>query len=320
MPAIDHHAHFLPAGYRRAVADLGPGDPWAGTAAAFLARFGDDGSARPEIGDLAARGCVLDRAGVAVQLLSLGASTVWHEHEPTRRRLTDSFNDGVLEAITGMPGRFGLLASLPIPHVAAAVRDSERLAATPGVAGFGITSHPAGLPIDHPTWRPLLECWSHLGATVFVHPDPPASPLWESHWLRWGIGALVDDALVAARLVTSGILGTFAGIRWIVSHTGGGFALALGRLDAMWRDGRLPGSAVRPPSESLDGLWFDTALTDASALSAAAAGFGADRLIFGSDYPLGDVADVADARAAVTAALGTAARSVLARDLRGFRS
>jgi aminocarboxymuconate-semialdehyde decarboxylase len=152
---------------------------------------------------------------------------------------------------------------------------------------------------------------------VFVHPDPPASPvLWEPYWLRWAVGAVVEDAIAAVRLITGGILGKYPGIRWIVPHAGGGLATMLGRLDFMWRSGRLPETTAVAPSASLENIWFDSATTDPVALSAAATAFGADRLVFGTDHPLGESEDLRVLRDAAVAAAGDA---VLQRDLRGFR-
>jgi predicted TIM-barrel fold metal-dependent hydrolase len=169
-------------------------------------------------------------------------------------------------------------------------------------------------------WLPLIECWSDLQATVFVHPDPPGSDLlWGPYWLRWGVGALVEDALATVRLVASGVLTGYPGIRWIVPHAGGGVALMLRRLDAMWAAGRLPAALSKPPSEALDGIHFDTAMTDPAAIAAAANALTAGRLVFGSDYPLGGSPEISDTVAAVISAVGQpAASEILARDIRGF--
>lgn len=320
MTTTDHHAHFVPPSYCDAVATIPPGDPWHAVASSFLARFGPGGSAPAAISALESRVEILDRADVRTQVLSLGASSIWHESEETQRRLVAAFNEGVLNAVSGYPGRFELFASLPLPHVGRAIEESAALSTVPGIAGFGITAHPAGRPLDDPLWQPLIECWSDLRATVFVHPDPPDSPLlWGPYWLRWGVGALVEDALVTVRLLASGVLTAYPGIRWIVPHAGGGVALMLQRLDAMWAAGRLPAVLSKPPSAALDGLYFDTAMTDPAAIAVAADALGASRLVFGSDYPLGGSAEISDAVGAVISAVGQpAASEILARDRRGF--
>jgi 6-methylsalicylate decarboxylase len=320
MTATDHHAHFVPQSYCNAVAMIPPGDPWHAVASSFLARFGPGGSAPAAISSLESRIELLDRADVRTQVLSLGASSIWHESEETQRRLVSAFNEGVLNAASGYPGRFELFAALPLPHVGRAIEESAALSKVAGVAGFGITAHPAGRPLDDPLWQPLIECWSDLRATVFAHPDPPDSPLlWGPYWLRWGVGALVEDALVTLRLIASGVLTAYPGIRWIVPHAGGGVALMLQRLDGMWAAGRLPAVLSKPPSEALDGIYFDTAMTDPAAIAAAANALQASRLVFGSDYPLGGSAEISDTARAVISAVGQpAASEILARDIRGF--
>jgi 6-methylsalicylate decarboxylase len=320
MPTTDHHAHFVPRSYCDAVAMIAPGDPWHSVASGFLGRFGPGGSAPTAISSLESRVEILDRADIGIQVLSLGAASIWHESEETQRRLVSAFNEGVLNAVSEYPGRFELFASLPLPHVGRAIEESAALSTVAGVAGFGITAHPAGRPLDDPRWQPLIECWSDLRATVFVHPDPPESPLlWGPYWLRWGVGALVEDALVTLRLIASGMLTAYPGVRWIVPHAGGGVALMLQRLDGMWAAGRLPAALSKRPSEALDGLHFDTAMSDPAAIAAAASALRAGRLVFGSDYPLGGSSEISDIVAAVIAAVGQpAASEILARDLRGF--
>jgi aminocarboxymuconate-semialdehyde decarboxylase len=321
MITADHHAHFVPRSYCDAVAAIPPGDPWHSVASSFLARFGPDGSARTAISSLESRVEILDRARLQTQVLSLGASSIWHESEPTQRRLVSAFNDGVLDEASRYPGRFELFATVPLPHVERAMQESAALSTVAGVAGFGITAHPAGRPLDDPLWRPLLECWSDLRATVFVHPDPPASSvLWDPYWLRWAVGALVEDALATVRLIASGILTSYPGIRWIVPHAGGGVALMMRRLDGMWAAGRLPGPLTQPPSAALDGIYFDTAMTDPAAIAAAATTLGTSRLVFGSDYPLGAAEDIGTTVRTVISALGeSAASEIWVREVRGFR-
>jgi aminocarboxymuconate-semialdehyde decarboxylase len=320
MIATDHHAHFVPRSYCEAVAAIEPGDPWHPVASSFLARFGPEGAAPAAISSLESRVQVLDRAGVRTQILSLGASSIWHETEDTQSHLVSAFNDGVLDAASRHRGRFELFASLPLPHVERAVQESVALSAVAGVAGFGITAHPAGRPLDDPRWRPLLDCWSQLRATIFVHPDPPASAvLWDPYWLRWGVGALVEDALVTVRLIASGILTSYPGIRWIVPHAGGGVALMVRRLDGMWAAGRLPATLTQPPSAALDGIYFDTATTDPAAITTASTVLGADRLVFGSDYPLGAADEITATVQTIIAALGRpAASAIWGREVRGF--
>ena len=54
----------------------------------------------------------------------------------------------------------------------------------------------------------------------------------------------------------------------------------------------------RTPSAYLHDLWYDTCVYDVSILEALASRYGAGRLVFGSDYPLGDEDHMAFVRGA----------------------
>jgi aminocarboxymuconate-semialdehyde decarboxylase len=85
------------------------------------------------------------------------------------------------------------------------------------------------------------------------------------------------------------VLEQLPGLRIVVSHGGGYLPHYFGRLDRNVTN--MPDSVrniSRPPSAYLHDLYYDTCVYDVSILEALVDRFGPERIVFGSDYPVGD--------------------------------
>lgn len=95
-----------------------------------------------------------------------------------------------------------------------------------------------------------------------------------------------DIALAAAKLVFSGVVRRFPGIRWVLAHLGGAVPYLAERLDRGYEAFRECRRHIdRPPSEYLHGFYYDTVNFDPAALRLAVEFAGVDHLLAGSDYP-----------------------------------
>jgi aminocarboxymuconate-semialdehyde decarboxylase len=85
------------------------------------------------------------------------------------------------------------------------------------------------------------------------------------------------------------VLERLPGLKIVVSHGGGYLPHYFGRLDRNVTN--MPDSVrniSQRPSAYLHDLYYDTCVYDVSVLEALVDRFGAQRLLFGSDYPVGD--------------------------------
>ena len=106
----------------------------------------------------------------------------------------------------------------------------------------------------------------------------------KDHLLTWPIGAPFEDTSFALLLIQRKIPSRYPKIRFIVPHLGGMLPLILERLDAHAHIFMPPDS--ERPSVTLRRLWYDTVGHGSiAALRCACAGFGAEHLVLGSDYP-----------------------------------
>jgi aminocarboxymuconate-semialdehyde decarboxylase len=106
------------------------------------------------------------------------------------------------------------------------------------------------------------------------------------YWLMPLVGFLMDTTLAASKLVFSGVVERYPGIRWALTHMGGAIPYLAERLDRGYRafaDCRA--NISRPPSEYLRTFYYDTVNFNPSALRLALDFAGPDRILAGSDYP-----------------------------------
>jgi 6-methylsalicylate decarboxylase len=105
-------------------------------------------------------------------------------------------------------------------------------------------------------------------------------PLLDAHGLNFTLGAPFEDSIAALRLVLAGVTRDYPKIRVIVPHLGGTLHFLRLRLD-----GSLRGRTDFKPSEELRRFWYDTVNENIPSLHCAREAFGAEKLLFGTDFP-----------------------------------
>ena len=128
---------------------------------------------------------------------------------------------------------------------------------------------------------------------LFIH--PPRVPIgheqqMDQYKLDELVGRPFDTAMALARMILSGLFDRFPRLKIVVAHMGGGLLPVMGRLDFGFRLGceGMPEAAVircqRMPSDYLRLLSVDTMGFWAPHVREAVEVFGADRVMFGTDY------------------------------------
>jgi len=181
------------------------------------------------------------------------------------------------------------LATVPLQNGALAAKVlNEALDA--GFRGAMIGTQPKGSSgaLDDPELDPFWDAASTRKATVFVHPMfGCGDERLNGFDLINAVGRATDTITAMARLLYSGHLQRFSGMRLIISHGGGGLPYLLGRL--------MRNNAIHPReyADALDGfrrLYFDTVLFDPRTLRFLCDCAGTDKVVLGSDhpFPIGD--------------------------------
>ncbi len=150
-----------------------------------------------------------------------------------------------------------------------------------------------GRPIDDPAFAPFYEALNARKSTMLIHPMVPAGiEVMNNYALAPLVGFMMDTTLAVARLIFSGFFDKYPDVKVIVGHLGATAPYLAGRLDIGYRSYPDCKGIEQAPSEYLKRMYYDTVSFHIPALHCAAETVGADRIVFGSDYPhvIGDVA------------------------------
>ncbi|MFC4146063.1 amidohydrolase family protein [Micromonospora mangrovi] len=227
---------------------------------------------------------LMDKAGIRTSVLSVSAPGTHFGDDARARTLTRRLNTYAAEVVARHPGRFAFFAALPLPDVAGARAEVGHAFDELGAVGVVLLSNAHGVYPGDRRYDDLYAELNRRRAVVFVHPLSSVenaqvalnrpSPILEF---------LFDSARAASDLVFGGVLTRFPEIRWVFSHSGGVLPLLADRMQ-LFR--HLAGAPDGPPvTEQLAGLWYDIAGTPfPHAVPALVRAFGADRVLYGSDY------------------------------------
>jgi predicted TIM-barrel fold metal-dependent hydrolase len=275
---IDVHAHYFPDEYVASLARLGHPEAEATAQVA----------GRPR--DLAEQVGVLEAVGIDLQVLSISLLQPYLPREAEAVAAARLANDIYADATRGYGGRFAAFGCVPLPHVDAALAETERCLDTLGMRGITIGCSVAGRPLGDPLFEPFWAELDRRGAVLFLHPVgagvlPEADPL----GLAWMVGAPFEDTVAALQLLMAGVTTRYPRLEIIVPHFGGTLPFLLERIDG--NVANRTRRAVPVPFEGAASaqlrqrFWYDTVNGHPAAFQCACASFGADRLLLGTDYP-----------------------------------
>jgi aminocarboxymuconate-semialdehyde decarboxylase len=229
----------------------------------------------------------MDAAGIQTQVLSVSAPNVYRFSPRVRVPLARELNDNLIDYARRSNGRLRVFASLPLPDVCAALDEADRVLADPLVVGLMLCTTVDRRPLDDELFQPLWRALSERGTVVFVHPTTGCSTEGTREYaLSLTLDYMAETTKAVARLLFSGTLERSPGIRWIFSHAGGTIPYVIhrfGEYTGQFRECRE--HITEDPLVTLRRLTFDTVSTHAPALRCALETFGADRFVFGTDYP-----------------------------------
>ena len=243
------------------------------------------------MGDMDARVGHMAEMGVGVQVLSASLvhqCTYWAPPEESLS-LERRSNDWVAERAARDPAKFLALGTVPLHAPELAVVELRRCMRDLGFVGVNISTRAGEMEIGDKRLRPFWQAAEEEGALVYIHPAGNPDPRFRKHFLWNSIGQSFEEAMAIASLMYEGVLEDFPKLSICVSHGGGYMPYYMGRIARNWTE--KPTTRVnmkRPPSEYIKALWYDTCVYDTRALRVLAETVGADRIVLGTDYPVGD--------------------------------
>lgn len=297
VPVIDVHTHMYTRRWLDALKASGdpdtvvvPGNPesisYRGTNYAVLA---------PNMFDWNERIEKMDAAGVDIALISLTAPNVYWGNPQQSIEAARIANDEYAEAQARHPRRVRWFASLPWDSADEAIKELHRAMAA-GAVGVCMLTNIKGQALVEEKFAPVWAEIDRIDAPVFIHPTTPFVDGFGlgQYGMANSVGFTTDTTTCFAKFLLSGFFERYPRVRPIASHGGGTLPFLMGRLDRMWEISAARRDISKPPSAYLRRIFFDSIVYDQRTLQYLIDTVGADRVIYGSDYPfrLGDMAGV----------------------------
>lgn len=244
----------------------------------------------PEMTDLDVRLKDMDQSGVDVQVFSTWMDLVGYWLEPMQGRAWARLqNDTLAEAAKRNAERFRPMATLPLQDVAASLEELDYCVSRLGMKAVEIGTSINGRNLDEEAFRPFWEKVHEYDVFVFLHP-PMRSMAFERldrYYLHNLLGNPTETTVAASRLILGGVMDTFPRLKCCLAHAGGFLPYQIGRLDRGHAAIPEAKTIPSPPSAYLRRFYYDTLAFDDRVLGYLVQMVGADRVVFGTDYPFG---------------------------------
>jgi len=249
----------------------------------------------PEYFDVGEKLRFMDRHGIATTLLSL--ANPWLDFmEPEEAAVAAKvLNDEMHDVCEASGGRLLGLATLPTQAPAAAAAELRRMRAagySRTIKGVILGTSGAGKGMDDPALDEVYAELEEQGMLVFIHPHHGVGTEHfhgAGHALFLALGFPFETTTAAARLIVSGTLDRFPGLKLLLAHSGGTLPWLIGRLDScVMHDLAIAQRLEHAPSEYLKRMFFDSInyrTENLTALIEMLGPGGEDRILFGTDNP-----------------------------------
>lgn len=230
----------------------------------------------------------MDRAGVAVSVVSVTNPGLWFGDSGVTARLTRACNDYGARLVADHPTRFGLFAALPMPDVDATLAEIAYAYDVLKSDGVHLFTSYGDIWLGNTRFWPVMEELDRRRAVVHVHPTaanccknlvPDVAP----GIVEYG----TDTTRAILGLLFSGTAARLPNIQYIWSHAGGTAPFLAGRIERSAnalkeREQRLPKGAIA----EMQRFHYDVAgAVNAGALASLLKLVTARQVLFGTDFP-----------------------------------
>lgn len=231
----------------------------------------------------------MDKGGVATSIVSPTTPQVTPFATADAVRLARESNEFAARLTADHPGRFGVFATLPLPHIEESLKEIAYAFDVLKADGIGMLTSYGDKWLGYEEFAPLWQELDRRKATVYTHPTDANCCVnlvrdITSSAIEYG----TDTTRTIASLLFSGTTQRFKNINWIFSHGGGALTAVAERFQIQM--------VSRPPfqgkftRESVDAelkrYYYDTAqVANAVTISALAKLVPTSQIVFGTDFP-----------------------------------
>lgn len=233
----------------------------------------------------------MDKGGIATSMTSPTTPQVTPLGKDVAIRIARESNEFATKMMTDHPGRFGVWATLPLPHIDESLKEIAYAFDTLKVDGIGCMTSYQDKWLGHPHFAPIWEELNRRKATVYTHPTGANC----CTNLVQGVPDYVvefgtDTTRTIASLILSGASQKYKDINWIWSHGGGALTAFAYRFQHQLVNtppyrGKI---SVETMNGELKRFYYDTAaIPGVSTMIALNDLVSAKQIVYGTDFPYG---------------------------------
>jgi predicted TIM-barrel fold metal-dependent hydrolase len=230
----------------------------------------------------------MDRQGIATAVTSVSTVVVRPSDPKGAHDLARACNEYGSQLTRDFPGRFGVFALLPFPHVDESLREIEYACDVLKVDGFKLQTSYNNIYPGDPAFAPVFDELNRRKATVFFHPTVASCCIGLLPHLNAPIVEYPFDTTRAIlSIVMDGTMTRCPNVNFIFSHGGGTLPMLahrIARLVPQNKDlaARLPEGFLKAANK----LYYDVvSTTNPPSFSALTKLVSVSQLLFGTDVP-----------------------------------
>lgn len=237
----------------------------------------------------------MDKGGVATSITSPTTPQVQFMSAAEAAPIARDSNEYAKKLMTDHPGRFGVFAMLPLPHIDESLKEIEYAFDTLKVDGIGMMTSYGDKWLGYSHFEPVWAELNRRKATVYTHPTGANCCV----NLVQGIADSTveygtDTTRTIASLIFSGTSQKYPDINWIFSHGGGALTAFAERFLVQMVMGPPHNAKFNRESvqRELNKFYYDTAaIPNPITLSALVKLVPTSQIVYGTDYPYRTAAD-----------------------------
>lgn len=268
---VDVHSHYFPPAYEELLTRHG------------LSRL--DGAPRPRWNEEIQLE-YMEKLQIALAVLSISSPHLHMGDAGEAVEIARASNEYGAALSRRCPGKFAIMASLPLPEIEASIREIRYCRDTLGTAGFALPTHALGVYLGSPELEPVMEELNRCKVPVVVHPTQPAAR--SLHVNEQIPAAILEYFFETTRAVTNmllqGTIRKYPNIQFVIPHAGAFLPILSDRLATLAGALRLDGGL--DVTGDLSKLYYDLAgVSMPKQLAVLRMVTDDSHLLYGSDAP-----------------------------------
>lgn len=242
---------------------------------------------------------LMDKYGITTAVISCSPGVEQLDSESSME-VCRKTNDALYKLTQAYPDRYMGSAVLPVKNVEGACAELERCVKELGFVAWHTHSNYGDSYPDDTVYRPIFKKAAQLGVYVYLHPQLPDMERLNSMGFTFagpGLGFTMDTVISILRMIATGIFDEIPDLKVILGHLGEGIPFLLDRIDN--RMNFLPNEKLKNRNNFSYYFKNNIMVTTSGNMSkeaflCAKDVLGIDRILFGSDYPYENLAEMVD--------------------------